>query len=175
MKLDKLIAQIISAPNFDHFSAVEVRAAYLSLHQDKTICPTESRRFCYVELVKLVKRGWLRKTVSKKKGITSFTKTELFDEKAISHNISLDEIKIGEKVATNINESLFDRLNLYKSELLISLGESEEYKHLSTQFPDLNPQLQAQYNTVRERNSKLLGKIKAIENLINSDEIKELK
>ena len=79
MKLDRLLVQIISAPNFDHFSAVELRAAYITLHSDKNLVPSAARRFVYAELVKLVKNGWLRKTITKKKEITNFIKTDLFD------------------------------------------------------------------------------------------------
>ena len=74
MKLNNLVAQIIVAPNFDHFSAVEVRSAYLALNSDKSVDPNDARRFVYTELLKLVKKGWLKKSVSKKKEITSFIK-----------------------------------------------------------------------------------------------------
>ncbi|WP_170235833.1 hypothetical protein [Colwellia demingiae] len=57
MKLNNLVAQIIAAPNFDHFSAIEVRSAYLALKCDNTIDPNDARRFVYTELLKLVKKG----------------------------------------------------------------------------------------------------------------------
>ena len=58
-------------------------------------------------------------------------------------------------------------LNRYKKELLINFGELEEYEQLSKAHPELNEQLQGKYNQAREQNSALLGKIKAIENLLN--------
>ena len=63
MKLNSLVAQIICAPNFDHFSTLEVRSAYLTLNNDKSVDPNDARRFVYCELLKLVKKGWLRKSV----------------------------------------------------------------------------------------------------------------
>ena len=86
MKLNNLVAQIVVAPNFDHFSTVEVRSAYLALNKDKSIDPTNARRFVYTELLKLVKKGWLKKSISKKKEITSFIKTEMFDPVSIDVN-----------------------------------------------------------------------------------------
>ena len=77
MKLNRLLGQIISAPNFDHFSAVELRAAYITLHPDKNLDPSFARRFVYAEIVKLLKKRWLRKTVSKKKEIATFIKTAM--------------------------------------------------------------------------------------------------
>ncbi|PKH85480.1 hypothetical protein [Colwellia sp. Bg11-28] len=169
MKLNNLVAQIVVAPNFDHFSTVEVRSAYLALHNDKTIDPNDARRFVYTELLKLLKRGWIKKSVSKKKGITSFIKTEMFDPAAIAVNpeIYVEKKKDADLMDTpHLGEALTERLNHYKNELLTGFGEAEEYKRLCDQFPNLKSKLQPKYNEVREHNSKLLGCIKAVENLI---------
>lgn len=169
MKLNNLVAQIVVAPNFDHFSTVEVRSAYLALSEDKTIDPNDARRFVYTELLKLVNKGWLKKSVSKKKEITSFIKTEMFDSAAIDVNPErYVEKKKGSarRETPSSGETLTERLNRYKNELLTGLGEAEEYKRLCEQFPKLKSKLQPKYNEVREHNSKLLGSIKAVENLI---------
>jgi len=169
MKLNNLVAQIIVAPNFDHFSTVEVRSAYLALNEDKYIDPNDARRFVYTELLKLVNKGWLKKSVSKKKEITSFIKTEIFDPDGIDVNPEkYVEKKKDTKLAETppLGEALTERLNHYKNELLTGLGEADEYKRLCEQFPDLKSKLQPRYNEVREQNSKLLGSIKAVENLI---------
>lgn len=168
MKLNRLLGQIVSAPNFNHFSAVELRAAYITLHSDKNLVPSTARRFVYSELVKLVNNGWLRKTVSKKKEITTFIKTSLFNVNEITSDEaeSADNIK-NKPSANTMQNSLRERLNQYKNELLMSYGESSEYKQLCNDFPDLYELLQPQYNNAREKNSRLLGQIKAVENLIN--------
>jgi hypothetical protein len=169
MKLNNLIAQIIVAPNFDHFSTVEVRSAYLALNKDKTVDRNDARRFVYTELLKLVNKGWLKKSVSKKKEITSFIKTEAFDSSAITFNSQIRKEKNKCDVSSEIPllaETLIERLHHYKNELLAGLGEAEEYKRLCEQFPKLKSKLQVKYNEVREHNSKLLGSIKAVENLI---------
>jgi hypothetical protein len=169
MKLDRLLVQIISAPNFDHFSAVELRAAYITLHSDKSLVPSAARRFVYAELVKLVNNGWLRKTITKKKEITNFIKTDLFDADKFTFECKEDCNENGQTNTVNnvIQNSLQERLNEYKNDLLMSYGESSEYKKLCNDFPELYELLQPQYNNAREQNSRLLGKIKAVENLIN--------
>lgn len=165
MRLDQFVAEIISAPNFDHFSALEVRSAYLTLNSDKTIKPSDARRFVYSELVKLVKHGWLRKIVSKKKEITSFVKTELFDASML---VKLPTASPGATQNTSrVSAELKKRLNTYKNELLIGIGEIDEYEKLCEIFPELKEELLAKYENVREQNSKLLGSIKAIEELFD--------
>jgi hypothetical protein len=169
MILNNLVTQIIVAPNFDHFSTVEVRSAYLALNNDKSIDPNDARRFVYTELLKLVNKGWLKKSVSKKKEVTSFIKTEMFDPVAIDVNPKKYVEKKNDADFTEVpplGEVLTERLNHYKNELLTGLGEAEEYKRLCEQFPKLKSKLQPKYNEVREHNSKLLGSIKAVENLI---------
>ncbi|MFS1437700.1 hypothetical protein [Shewanella sp. 10N.286.48.A6] len=170
--MNPVVAQIISAPNFDHFLTLEVRSAYLALSADKTINPNEARRYVYGELIKLVNHGWLRKSVSKKKEITRFVKTDLFVPIEIEALTNADDFKKADKNEddnhdTKLIDELFMRLNNYKTDLLAGLGEVDEYKLLCEQFPYLRKELQPKYNKVREANSKLLGSIKAIESVLS--------
>ena len=176
MKLNQLLAQIISAPNFNNFSAVELRAAYIALHSDKKLDPSAVRKFVYAELVKLIKKGWLRKTVSKKKEITTYIKTSSFNANGITyiHAEENNDEKSALFQCRTIQNSLQDRLRKYKNELLINYGESNEYKQLCNDFPDLYKLLQPQYNNAREQNARLLGQIKAVENLINDGKKKAI-
>ncbi len=79
MKLDETFKFIVSNPRLDHFSAIEVRTAYLIIDDNCESSASELRRFVYSELVKLVNRGWLKKMTSKKKGVTNYVKTDLFN------------------------------------------------------------------------------------------------
>ncbi len=56
----------------------------------------------------------------------------------------------------------------YKQQLLQNIGEAEEYKNLCVEYPELQVKLQPKYNSVREKNTKILGNIKAIESLLNN-------
>lgn len=168
MKLDPLVAQIIVATNFDHFTTSDVRSAYLVLKKDPSLDPVILRRRIYAELLKLVKKGWLKKLVSIKKGYTRFNKTEIFDYILITslaqHNddvllFPIDEIKV----------KLLNKLNHYKADLLLNIGESEAYKELYSEFPELVDEIQPQFNKARDNNTRILGKIKAIEGLLEQD------
>jgi hypothetical protein len=56
----------------------------------------------------------------------------------------------------------------YKQQLLIGIGEADEYKLLCKQYPELKEDLQPKYNNIRDQNTKILGKIKVIESLLNN-------
>jgi len=66
-----------------------------------------------------------------------------------------------------IERSLSERLNQQKLMLLTAMGETEEYDAIYKEMPEMRMQIQSLYNESRDRCSKLLGKVKAIENLIN--------
>ena len=49
------------------------------------------------------------------------------------------------------------------------MGESEAYKELYAEFPELINEIQLKYNKARDNNTRILGKIRAIEGLMNQN------
>ncbi|MFT6833987.1 MAG: hypothetical protein ACJA0H_000013 [Francisellaceae bacterium] len=168
MKLDHFVAQIIVAKNFDHFTTSDVRSAYLALKSDSTLEPSTVRRKIYGELLKLVKKGWLKKLISKKKGLTRFSKTDFFDVETITLKAKCEVTNFLNKHDDKQGQ-LLGKLNTYKAELLLNIGESEAYKELYSEFPELVDEIQPQYNKARDNNTRILGKIRAIEGLLKQD------
>lgn len=160
------MAQIIKAPNFDNFTTSDVRSSYITLKNDSSLKPVDARRRIYAELIKLVKKGWLTKVKPSGKGFTRFIKTAKFDEGALR---KIYESTISATVLTHKKSPLVDKLNHYKTELLLNLGESEAYKELYTEFPELGNDIQPHYNKARDNNTRILGKIKAIECLLEQN------
>lgn len=165
MKLDPLVAQIIVAKNFDHFTTSDVRSAYFALKQDPSLDPIKVRKNIYAELLKLSKKGWLKRLVSNKKGFTRFDKTATFDVDVIA-SLTENSTNNVHAVVDVKKEKLLSKLKHYKAELLLNIGESEAYKELYSEFPELVDEIQEQYNNARDNNTKILGKIRAIEGLL---------
>jgi len=172
LKFDPFVAQIIVATNFDHFTTSDVRSAYLALKSDVSLEPSTVRRKIYAELLKLVKKGWLKKLMSKKKGLTRFSKTEMFDVKAMTLKVKCKSTNPFKKYDDK-QSLLLGKLNHYKAELLLNLGESEAYKELYSEFPELVDEIQPKYNKARDNNTRILGKIRAIEGLLQQDKTLE--
>jgi hypothetical protein len=164
LKLDPLVAQIITTTNFNHFTTSDVRSPYLTLKNDLSLKSVDARRSIYAELLKLVKKGWLTKVKPSGKGFTRFIKTEKFDEDALR---KICESNTSEIVLIDKKSPLVNKLNHYKAELLLNLGESEAYKELYSEFPELGDDIQPHYNKARDNNTRILGKIKAIECLLD--------
>jgi hypothetical protein len=167
LKLDPLVAQIIATTNFNHFTTSDVRSTYLVLKNDTSLEPTSVRRKIYAELLKLVKKGWLEKLIPKnKKGPTRFSKTSLFDIEQIQLQTELEHTKVIKGINQK-KEQLLSKLNIYKADLLLNMGESEAYKELYSEFPELIDEIQPKYNKARDNNTRILGKIRAIEGLMD--------
>ena len=172
LKIDVFVAQIIKAPNFDNFTTSDVRSSYITLSNDPSLDPTVVRRKLYAELLKLVKKGWLNKKSTGRKGSTRFSKTELF------YPEYLDALQANKPTAKVLKEekqkNLIAKLNHYKAELLLNIGESEAYKELYSEFPELVEEIQPQFNKARDNNTRILGKIRAIEGLLEQDKPVEM-
>ena len=174
MNFGKQIEHIVSNPLMDRFTVKEVRAAYLILPSQKEFKDlSELRRAIYAELLRYEKRGWLKKSVSAKKGIATYIKTETFD-------IPFEEIQFNNHQALELPESqnhevrdLYTRLNDYKNDLLEGIGKADEFRSLREIYPHLHNEFQPEYNKVRESNSRLLGKIDALEKTLSKLQHKE--
>nr|AOA33890.1 hypothetical protein [Aeromonas salmonicida] len=49
---------------------------------------------------------------------------------------------------------------------MTAIGETEEYQRLAKEFPFIQPLFDADYREAREKSSKLLGQLKAIQTVI---------
>jgi hypothetical protein len=169
LKLDPLVAQIIATTNFNHFTTSDVRTTYLVMKNDPSLDPTIVRRKIYAELLKLVKKGLLEKLIPKnKKGPTRFSKTALFDVEQLQSQTEFEPTEVIKDIDKK-KEQLLGRLNIYKADLLLNMGESEAYKELYSEFPELIEEIQPKYNKARDNNTRILGKIRAIEGLMDQD------
>ncbi|EAW26966.1 DNA polymerase IV [Alteromonadales bacterium TW-7] len=66
---------------------------------------------------------------------------------------------------------LLIKLDHYRNELLLNIGESEAYKELYVDSPELADELQPQYDNAKDNNTRILGKIRAIEGLLKQHEV----
>lgn len=126
--------------------------------------PVETRKFIYRQLTRNVEKGLLKRSEKPDGKVKKvlYSKTNLFFTakiEATSRNTKTD-------LNDNKHNKLLTKLNHYKAELLLNIGESEAYKELYSDFPELVDELQPQYNEARDNNTKILGKIRAIEGLL---------
>jgi hypothetical protein len=169
IQIDKDLLGILSNKDFDNFTVLELRDAYVSLPAHKTLNKTEAQRIVYRLIYRLKNEGLLEPQGQEARG-RKYTKTDQFHQvkfKAYPDKINQkagatpDSSKV--KKGNPTVSSLLEKLKRYKKELLVSMGESDEYELLYAEFPHLKNDLQADYTEARDRTDRLLGHVKAIE------------
>lgn len=167
--LDEDLLSILLTESFDNFTVLELRGAYLAKVDDPALDKVEARRYVYRHILRLEKKGLIVRKKSSKQNRTYYSKTDEFSEdKFRTHSKPIANISSVTLTPEGVSQKLTEKLNRYRSELLITLGETEEYKSLHEEFPNLTQELQQRYDSARDHCSKIHGRIKAIESLIRN-------
>ncbi|NPU92112.1 MAG: hypothetical protein HPY82_09395 [Gammaproteobacteria bacterium] len=153
------------------FTVATLTQYYQDQSQNPRSSPKATRQFVYRNMVRLLRVGLLEK-LAVQKGWPRYRITEAF-KTSLSPNI---QANAEQAVAPQPSISQFagitigvlqKRLSQHKSDMLCAMGEAEEYSALCHEHPDLQEQAQTLYNQARDRSALLLGKVKALENLIS--------
>lgn len=154
MNVDEQILQIVNETSFDRFTAFELKKVFEEKIDEDFLEIPDLIRFVCAQMKLLTKSGVIER--SRKDHIFSgiYVKTA---NQHIHKNTQHDASGIGLK----------EKYNAYKQQLLIGMGEADEYKLLCRQHPYLQEKIQPKYNKIRDANSRLLGKIRVIESLLN--------
>jgi len=170
IELDSNLLSILLTESFNNFSVLELRSAYLAIVSNPTRGKVEARKFVYRHILRLEKKGLLERQYSEKRDRTFYSKSKQFSPDKfhlLENPQECSESEVKEEENEGIKKNLISKLNKYRLELLTSIGETDEYKSLCNQFPQLTENLQERYNHARDNGSKILGRIKALESLIN--------
>jgi hypothetical protein len=169
------LAEILKKNSFNHFSISQLNSAYIDISGRK--CPLESRRFVYKQVLRLLKFKVLYKNGEKNSRHATYEKTDLFNKatfinknlkNTISRPLTISGLNKGIKLTNH--SDLEDRLQQYKVDMMAAIGESEEYKRLLNSFPEMKNILNKNYYNSRDKSSKLLGKINAINTVLSMTE-----
>ncbi|WP_409438758.1 response regulator [Psychromonas sp. GE-S-Ul-11] len=175
IKMNVLLTKILEDETFDKFTVINLRDKYLQ-HSQVSLCSIEARKYVYKHILRLVKCGVLSKSGKKNSHKIMYKKTDLFNEVNFISGESSPPKKDSykkpllipsEKILENSAiEKLKETLNEYKVDMMSAIGESEEYIRLLDSVPEMKEQLSEKYHLARDKSSKLLGKIKAIQTII---------
>jgi len=154
MKVDEQILQIVSDPSFDRFTTFELKKAFEEKVGEDFLTLSDMFKFIFSQMKLLAKAGMIERSRNAPVFSGIYAKTDRFQA---NQNVSIDSSPIGIK----------EKHKTYKQQLLIGIGEAQEYQQLCKEYPELKNELQPKYNKVRDQNSRVLGKIRVIESLLN--------
>lgn len=155
------------------FTVHDLTEAYLNdpacLHNSKKA----ARQFVYRNMLRLIDKGDLTRVVVDS-GWPLYRSTPQFLIKSPKPTVPTtltaampEASQVKSPVAKdNPRQNLQERLNRHKLEMLSAMGETEEYEAICNEIPELRDDVQPLYNQSRDKCSRLLGRVKALESLL---------
>ncbi len=181
MSLASPIHQILVKDGLDQFTVRELRDAYLRRLELPATSATEREayRTVYRQVVTLQRNDFVEK-IQGADGATRYQKTLKFHETTFVETSSPkpEKVKVTAKnaVVTAVQSSriadsaliatLQRTAHQYQVDMLAAIGESEEYQRLAKEHPAIRHLFEANHCVAREKSSKLLGQLRAIETVI---------
>lgn len=136
-----------------------------SLHTSKKA----ARQFVYRNMQRLMTAG-LMERVKVDGQWPQYCLTEQFTRLHICQPVETpSQVEAQMSIALDPLAGLKERLKVHQADILTAMGEMEEYEAICKELPDLRAIAQPRYNDSRERCSRLLGRVKALESLLAAD------
>lgn len=161
----KLLA-LLESDTLSTFTAAELTAAYRALPHASGRSPKGTRQFVYRNVMRLAQKGVLERVKDAAAGKQCYQ---------YIGPLGTDEVKAETRLpagrATASGDeaplrNLKEKLHHYRVEMLTALGETEEYDAICAELPHLRDAVQKLYNDARDRSSKTLGRVRALESII---------
>ncbi|WP_370978581.1 hypothetical protein [Agaribacterium sp. ZY112] len=153
------------------FTVTDVRDQLLTQLEFSNADPAKARRWVAGKFVTFERWGWLEKSTDEIKNRDHFkilpklhndiASGEPYEDLASSSPVQED---------SNAFQNLSKELEQYRKTIITQMSEIEEYKRVEHAYPELKRLATHRFQAVRDENYRLLGKMKALENLITSAE-----
>jgi hypothetical protein len=154
------------------FTVAQLTQKYLKHPESQHTAEKSARQYIYRKMLRLMEHGKMIK-LSDNNRWPRYQLTLIFISTVVDRPANKEKFKMAEVIqhpsaALRPHEFILkEKLSQYRSDMLCALGESEEYSALCNDHPDLRESAQNLYNEARERGATLLGKIKALENMLS--------
>jgi len=181
--LDRRLYDLFQQGHLRQFTTQDLRDAYATHLTGITFNSSDLRRYVYEQIRRMLRIGWVIQDEKRQKrgqifhwqGIPVNLQLELIDHgyessvKQVSSSLhqalhSLDP----EQPAPSVIEHLESILKEIRLDFLSSMGEAERYKQLLDEMPHLKDQVETEYLEARDRSSRLLGHLRAVEKTLKT-------
>jgi hypothetical protein len=175
VNMNVFLHSLLVIKQMNEFTVIEAKDALLREHAEFTDS-AEARKFIYRQLLRSVDKGLLKRTDLFDDGIKNvlYSKTEKFFASTIvpmkrgDKKKKSSSPKITKQAPKTINyKALLEKeLMTYEIDLNASIEEVNEYKRLSSRFPELKEKLQQHQLQTKNQSVQLLGKVHALQKLL---------
>jgi hypothetical protein len=175
--VDRRIYELFQQGSHRQFTTRDLRDAYARHLEGMEFNSSDLRRYVYEHIRRMLRIGWVildekrqkRGQVYHLKPVPEDLQLEFIDhgfESSKSLSKPLPEPQQGvppEQTDENVAEHLESILKEIRLDFLSSMGEAERYKQILNEMPRLKGQVEAEYLEARDRSSRLLGHLRAVE------------
>ncbi|MFT3931053.1 MAG: hypothetical protein QM709_12245 [Spongiibacteraceae bacterium] len=164
-KISQELLNLLGAGRWNDFTVSELKSTYMALPGCPHRTDKAAWQFVYRHVQRMETQGLLRRLAERPGEKARYRLSEPTDTVAISPQSRASHEDLHEDATLRC---LREKLHSYKEEMLSVIGETEEYDAICTQLPHLKNAVQALYNDARERCSKTLGRVKALESILSN-------
>jgi len=166
-KIHQELFDSLISDRLQEFTVSELKTAYMALPNCIHNTDKAAWQFVYRQVLRMEKKGLLGRLPDLQGDKARYRLTADFANGS-AHRID-STIDQGAELPTDPTlRCLKAKLHNYKEEMLSVIGETEEYESICTQLPHMKNAVQTLYNEARERCSKILGRVRALESILSN-------
>ncbi len=188
MVLDQVLYELLMEEELRSFTVLQLRDAYADRVELNGLQLPRLRVYIYDQVRRLEKVGWVKIDDEKTKrnqiyhvlsqpehvsvrsrlpalGMRLKQASEPEIDSSDQYEVSYKQREFA-KARSNSSSKLEEKLKETKLDFLTTLGESESYKQIMEDMPELHDQLIQDFDRAREKSLKLLGQVRAYETAI---------
>lgn len=183
--LDRRLCELLQEEELSQFTTRDLRDAYAKRLKGTDFQLGDVRRFVYEQIRRMIRTGWVvPDQIQRKRGqvyhlrpFPENLKLELAEggfERSLKKAIGTDkssvdgEVLLPQKSQLDAEEHLQSLLKEVRLDFLSAMGEAERYKQLLGDMPHLHYKVEADYFEARDRSSRLLGHLRAVEKTLKA-------
>ena len=187
---DGRLYELLQQEEFRQFTTQDLRDAYAMYLDKKSFRLSDVRRYVYEQIRRMLRLGWLTFDEDRQKRgqvyhlltMPNSIKLNLIDngfegslklENSVTQEQVLHQVQPESELGSVATQQLEARLNETRLDFLSSVGETEGYKLILDDMPQLKSQIENDYLEAKDRSSRLLGHVRAIEKTLKNLEILE--
>jgi hypothetical protein len=183
---DRRLYELLQEEGNTRFTTRELRDAYAKRLVGIAFRVSDVRRYVYEQIRRMLRMGWLihdeerraRGQVYHLQPIPAHLQLELI-ENGFEYSLKtasqpelepsvLDDVAVPLKPSSDADQHLEALHKEIRLDFLSSMGEAERFKLLMEDMPHLRDKVEGEYLDARDRSSRLLGHLRAIEKTIKT-------
>ncbi|MFZ6048716.1 hypothetical protein ACFW0H_21665 [Pseudomonas sp. CR3202] len=183
---DRRLYELLQQERYLQFTTRDLRDAYAECLVGTSFSLSELRRYVYEQIRRMLRVGWITQDAERRKRgqvyhlcpIPEGLNLELVDNGFKSSPTpqcdpllqQAQDITHGAPPTSEIDvlEHLESLLKEIRLDFLTSMGETERYKQLLDEMPHLRDRVEGDYLDARDRSSRLLGHLRAVEKTLKT-------